>query len=1597
MSAVEDPADNSQRWALSRRSFLKRSAVTVGLAATAASCDLDPASAVPNAISAENALPGTTDDWEPLFLDNAIEGFATQWSVNAGETVDFKISTAANAYAIKIYRIGYYGGVGARRVAQITPSATLPQLQPEPFRDEITGLVDCSNWGVSASWTVPSSAVSGVYVANLELLDGSGARNRIMFVVRRDDVASEILVQTSDTTYQAYNRWGGNSLYTGSAFYGRATKVSYNRPYDPSEIENDFFYAEYPLIRWLERNGFSVAYCGGADVAVRPEQLLNRKIFVSSGHDEYWSGSMRANVEAARDAGVNLVFMTGNEVFWRTRWEASPVDSASNRTLVCYKETLESAKIDPSAEWTGTWRDARFSPPAVGGGAPENALTGTLFKAINPVGEADFAITVPAAYSKLRFWRFTSIATQAPGTVATLSPATLGYEWNTDEDNSARPAGLIRLSETTEVATQVLQDEGGTYIEAPLTHYMTMYRAASGALVWSTGTVQWAWGLDASHTNRPDVPIPTDARMQQATLNALIDMGAYPATVHDGIIAQLAHHEVLPPTATITAPLDGASGPVGSPVIVSGTAVDSGGGVVAGVEVSTDGGARWHPAIGTTSWSYTFVPTQLGPMTILARAIDDGCNIGAATPGRSFTGLTRVLPAAIWPTGTVPGSIDSGDPSPIEAGVRFTTEIDGFVTAIRFYKSAANVGPHTGRLWSNAGTLLASVDFAGESPTGWQRQTLPQPIPAFAGTPYVVSYSAPGGHYSADAMGLTNGYALHPLRALAPGAPGLNGVFGNVGSFPTSSFGSANYWVDIEFNTDNGVAPTVIDTSPARGVSSVDTASSVSAVFNEAMESGTVQMTVTGPGGPVSGTVAVESNRVFTFSPTVPFDAGVEYVVGVSGGVDSVGTQMTADTWTFRTAGVVGTLPTSVWTSADIPAIASNPDSAIEVGLRFRSSVDGIITAIRFYKGSGNSGVHVGHLWDFAGNLLGTAMFTNESVSGWQESPLAAPVTIAKDQVYVVSYLAPAGGYAVTSAMFAAGGVSRGPLRALGAPEVGANGVFRYGAGGGYPTASFGNANYWVDVVMTAVPDVIAPVVVNTIPASGIIAVALTEPIVVSFDGPVIPASVVFELRAGTNVEPTTVTFANASTVVATPVTPLVAGTEYTASIIATDFSDNAMSAPYGWSFVADNGTGISPTTLWTTATIPSTPAANDANAVEVGVKIRVDANGSIAGLRFYKGPGNNGPHVGHLWSTAGVLLASTTFSSESGEGWQQSNFVPPVPVTAGTVYVASYHTPSGRYAFEAGGLSQPVARPPLVAPASNTTGGNGVFAYGASRFPSGSGVGANYFVDVVYVDDAGPVVTAHQPMRDAIDVAVAPTLAVEFNESVVDAGLVIELRDAGGALVPTSLARVSAARFEVTPTVALTSVSIYTAAVVSAFDSAGNSIASPYLWSFTTIDTALVTLFGNALPASPSNDPAAIEVGMKFRTTAPADLLGIRFYRGLGNTGPHVGHLWSAAGVQLAEIAFAPGGPDGWQLAVLPTPIVLTPGETYVVSYFTPTGNYSVSPTAFNAGDIVNGVLVGQANAPTDRNGVFVYGGGFPTQSLSGTNYWADVLVRVT
>jgi len=410
----------------------------------AAPCDTP----ITSKVACENTKTGTAEStWKVSGAGSSnLQGFSTDISVNLGATIGFKIDTTLSSFSMDIYRMGYYQGNGARKIASV-PTVTATD-QPACKTDSTTGLIDCGNWSQSASWTVPSDAVSGIYFA---LIYSGSSKSQIMFVVRDDSSHSDLFMQTSDTTWQAYNSWGGNSFYVGgpgtSGNTPRAYKLSYNRPFatNSGDTVHDFVYnAEYPMVRFLESNGYDVSYTTGVDSDRRGDLIKNHKTFLSVGHDEYWSGPQRANVEAARDAGVNLAFFSGNEGFCKSRFENSAYGAPTDhRTLVTYKETHSNAKIDPQdpPTWTGTWRDPRFSPPA-DGGRPENNLTGTIFT----VNCCTTDMHVSGTYKNLRFWRNTRVANLAAGSTTTLGDGILGYEWDESPDNGFRPAGLVFLS-----------------------------------------------------------------------------------------------------------------------------------------------------------------------------------------------------------------------------------------------------------------------------------------------------------------------------------------------------------------------------------------------------------------------------------------------------------------------------------------------------------------------------------------------------------------------------------------------------------------------------------------------------------------------------------------------------------------------------------------------------------------------------------------------------------------------------------------------------------------------------------------------------------------------------------------------------------------------------------------------------------------------------------------------------------------------------------------------------------------------------------------------------------------------------------------------
>ncbi|MCF2447194.1 DUF4082 domain-containing protein [Dyadobacter sp. CY345] len=850
-----------------------------------------------NAIVAENALPGSPASvWDISGSGSlSIQGFATDISYNKGEIARFKIKTTASGYTVKVYRLGYYGGLGARFQGDGIVTATLPQSQSPCTSDFVdaanpgTGLLDCGNWAESANWPIPADAVSGIYIAKLTRNDDLTASSHIAFIVRDDASNSDLLFQTSDATWQAYNIYGdtetnGKSLYRGVSG-GKASKVSYNRPFytragngGGGAMEDWLFNSEYPMLRFLEKNGYDVTYTTDIDSDRRGNLIANHKVFMSVGHDEYWSKGMRNNVTVARDAGTHLAFFSGNEVYWKTRYENSiSTGNAPFRTLVCYKEGSQgenqcNGKCDETTtEWTGLWRSG-CEFPGSDGCNPENKLSGQL-----SWDGFTGTMEVPSDYKNLRFWRNTSVAALNNGQTATLTANTLGYEWNPEQESyrSTYPAGRVILSKT---------------IVNGKTHHLSLYKSASGALVFGAGTVQWSWGLDDVHDRGSE---PVSPAMQQATVNLFADMNVQPKSLQSNLLAAIKSTDIEVPALLITSPTSGASFPANAVYTISGTASDNA--TVSGIEISTDGGTTWRLAAGTLNWTYAWTPTSPGAATIMARVVDDSGNLSPVTSLNVTVGaaVAQVCPCTVFLPTDVPGSQVFNDGQSIQLGMKFSSDVSGLVTGVRFYKNVQNIGTHTGQLYSAGGALLAQIVFSNETSEGWQQANFSSPIPISANTTYIISYHSSSGYYSSVNPYFTTEKTNGHLKGLADTDAVPNGVYkySAIPTFPNENFQSSNYYVDVvfELGTQSDVTPpAIVSTLPASGTTNVNISPEIKITFNEALDAGTVSANTVRL---LNGTTVVPASIAYdvstlsaTIIPTVALSYATTYTIEIIGG-----------------------------------------------------------------------------------------------------------------------------------------------------------------------------------------------------------------------------------------------------------------------------------------------------------------------------------------------------------------------------------------------------------------------------------------------------------------------------------------------------------------------------------------------------------------------------------------------------------------------------------------------------------------------------------------------------------------------------------------
>jgi hypothetical protein len=787
-------------------------------------------------LSENNCKGEGSSDWLAGNYDDNIAGFATQTSFNRGQSVPLKIARNAAAGTkvnIEVFRLGYYGGEGGRLVHTAT-NVTVPNnftcktAQPDP----VTGEYSCANWSVA--YTVPSSALTatGVYVAKLTTVGGTALENTIPFVIRDDNatVDSKILFVLPTANYAAYNTWGGKSLYydrlgggtVQASGTGRAVKVSFDRPmFDGSEDRDRVFGPELETLYWLEKQGYDVSYSDDVAVHQNPASLKEHDVIVVPGHSEYWSEQEFKGFENARDAGVDLASFSANTSYWKVRYENG------NRTLVCYKTVQGDGSGGSGAisdnDWgpdgvkataddalgldgvagtaddnpqnaTTTFRDNGApkgdpnAPPGgrVGPDSPENALWGVMYFGDN-AGQS-YPLSVPAGnageeFSSDRIWRNTGISENK---TTTIGDEIVGWEWDSVPTQAQylahQPSGVKKLTSTNADALGGTQnswliDEGRQRTNFPPagldgTVHAVKYKAPSGALVFASGTMRWARGLESE----------SDSRIEQATYNIFSDMGVQPATPN-GITLDPGGSNQVPNASFTLSP-----NPVGfnTTVTFNGSASSDLDGSISKYEWDLDGNGTYEVS-STTSSSTTRKYTSDATIDVRLRVTDNkGATdvsvrtltvIGNQFPLASFTATPNPVIQGLTTTFNASASKD-----PDGTIVKYEWDRDGNGT----YETNTGSTASTSSSYASTGTFqvgLRVTDNGGKTATA----TVPVSVSpagvssypdAVKDTPGLIHYWRLG-----ETSGATFADSAGSANATAFGAPTL-GVAGGIAADP---------------------------------------------------------------------------------------------------------------------------------------------------------------------------------------------------------------------------------------------------------------------------------------------------------------------------------------------------------------------------------------------------------------------------------------------------------------------------------------------------------------------------------------------------------------------------------------------------------------------------------------------------------------------------------------------------------------------------------------------------------------------------------------------------------------------------------------------
>ena len=451
-----------------------------------------PSLIIPNRIVLENQRPGNsgwTLPWPGFRVADdiglQIKGYAGAESAEPGGVIPLKVTvTPAQSFAVDVFRLGDYHGLGGRLVQHLGPFAGVQQ--PPCTMVTVTRMNVCA-WSTSVALHIPNNWISGVYVAVLS--SANKYQGIIPFWVVETKRPSDMLFISSLNTYEAYNDFPydvndpsgsslpvtGHSLYDFSSANGvPATKVTFDRPFSSqygNPGDGGVYDFEPELIGFLERSGYDVTYAPDPAVDAFPAQLQFHKVVVIAGHAEYQTMGSYNGLFAARDAGVGLAFISGNEIYWQVRYEPNAF-GADRRIMVGYKVSEpDPIRFTHPELQTINWRTL---------GRPEQKLIGVQL----PTNGFMSWGGQPWVPENTNLWVFAGTGLNAG---VPVKAEVAGYEIDNYDPTVGKPDGT---DYTLLSASPFVNVNNVTYIQNS-----SIYRSHAGNWVWASGSMDWSWDL----------------------------------------------------------------------------------------------------------------------------------------------------------------------------------------------------------------------------------------------------------------------------------------------------------------------------------------------------------------------------------------------------------------------------------------------------------------------------------------------------------------------------------------------------------------------------------------------------------------------------------------------------------------------------------------------------------------------------------------------------------------------------------------------------------------------------------------------------------------------------------------------------------------------------------------------------------------------------------------------------------------------------------------------------------------------------------------------------------------------------------------------